>query len=144
MSLNEKNMAERHEPVSDAALEEVLGNFRQSVHAWSDAACIAPGTTAWRSARHGWRLVAAWALGCVLAVGTLGTGVYEHHHQRVLAQMRAAQQARQQQLAAQQRARQADEELLATVDSDISRTVPAAMEPLAQLMDEGESQQAGN
>jgi hypothetical protein len=29
-----------------------------------------------------------------------------------------------------------DQDLLATVDSDVSREVPAAMEPLAQLMDE--------
>jgi len=29
--------------------------------------------------------------------------------------------------------------LMAAVDSDVSREVPAAMEPLAQLMDEGES-----
>jgi hypothetical protein len=33
------------------------------------------------------------------------------------------------------RAADADEDLLATVDNDVSRQVPAAMEPLAQMMD---------
>jgi hypothetical protein len=31
-----------------------------------------------------------------------------------------------------------EEDLLAKVDSDVSREVPVAMEPLARLMDEGE------
>ena len=35
---------------------------------------------------------------------------------------------------------QQDEDLLATVDSDVSRGVPAAMEPLAQLMDDNGTQ----
>jgi ssDNA-specific exonuclease RecJ len=54
----------------------------------------------------------------------------------------AEQQRLQEQLAAQQRsqqARQEDEDLLAKVDSDVSRDVPAAMEPLAQLMVEDET-----
>ena len=42
--------------------------------------------------------------------------------------------------AAQQQARQEEEDLLAKVDSDVSRAVPSAMEPLAQLMAEDESQ----
>jgi hypothetical protein len=33
-----------------------------------------------------------------------------------------------------------DEDLLASVDSDVSREVPAAMEPLAQLMDDNGTQ----
>ena len=53
---------------------------------------------------------------------------------------REAQQQKALQLAEQQRAQVTDADLLATVDSDISRTVPAAMEPLAQLMDESQSQ----
>jgi hypothetical protein len=56
------------------------------------------------------------------------------------AQAREAQQQKALQLAEQQRAQVTDADLLATVDSDISRTVPAAMEPLAQLMDESQSQ----
>ena len=39
--------------------------------------------------------------------------------------------------AAQDSAQARDENLLASVDSDVSRAVPAAMEPLAQLMDDG-------
>ena len=31
-----------------------------------------------------------------------------------------------------------DEELMASIDKDVSRIAPSAMEPLAQLMDEGE------
>jgi hypothetical protein len=37
-------------------------------------------------------------------------------------------------------ARGQDEDLLASVDSDVSRAVPAAMEPLAQLMDDNGTQ----
>ena len=37
--------------------------------------------------------------------------------------------------AAVKRAINTDEDLLATVDNDVSRQVPAAMEPLAQIMD---------
>jgi hypothetical protein len=56
----------------------------------------------------------------------------------VLARAAAEQQARrqQQQMAAEERTHQEDANLLATVDSDVSREVPSAMEPLAQLMDE--------
>lgn len=42
--------------------------------------------------------------------------------------------------AAQDSASTQDQDLLASVDSDISRQVPAAMEPLAQLMDESGTQ----
>ncbi|HVU47932.1 MAG TPA: hypothetical protein VHD85_17500 [Terracidiphilus sp.] len=140
MSWNKKNTDEMQDPVSDTVLDDALKNFRHSVHAWSDAAYSRPRTEMRIVARSGWRLAAVWALVSVLAVGSLSAGLYEHHHRQVLAQIRAEQEAHQRQLAAQERARQADEELLATVDSDISRTVPAAMEPLAQMMDEGQGQ----
>jgi hypothetical protein len=39
-----------------------------------------------------------------------------------------------------QQDRKDDEDLLAKVDSDVSRQVPRAMEPLAQLMVEDETQ----
>jgi len=42
--------------------------------------------------------------------------------------------------AAQDSASAQDENLLASVDSDVSRGVPAAMEPLAALMDDNETQ----
>lgn len=122
----------------DQELENVLADFRLSVHAWSDAAYHRPRTAAATVRRRSWRLAAGWALGCALIAGSFSGGFYEHHHRQVLARMAAARAAEQQRLAAEQRARQEDEEL-AKVDSDVSREVPSAMEPLAQLMDEDES-----
>jgi hypothetical protein len=67
--------------------------------------------------------------------------LYERHHQRELQKIAAAERAaRQQKLEAEQRASKEDEDLLAKVDSDVSREVPSAMEPLAQLMSENEAQ----
>jgi hypothetical protein len=141
MNWNENKTGAGLEPVIDAMLEDALKNFRESVHAWSDAAYSRPRGDVRVTVRSGWRLATAWALGCVLAVGSLSGAVYERHHRQVLAaQAREVQQARARQMVAEQRAQMADADLLATVDSDVSRTVPAAMEPLAQLMDEGESQ----
>ena len=141
MSLNENKTGAELNPVSDVVLEDALKNFRQSVHAWSDAAYSRPRSEVRVAVHSGWRLATACALGCVLAAGSVSGAVYERHHRQVLAaQAREAQQEKARQLAEQQRAQIADADLLATVDSDISRTVPAAMEPLAQLMDEGESQ----
>jgi len=54
-----------------------------------------------------------------------------------IAQTRMIEQRR---LAAEERAGQEEEDLLAKVDGDVSREVPSAMEPLAQLMAEDESQ----
>lgn len=141
MSWNIDNTGKRLDPAADAKLDEALRNFRQSVHAWSDAAYNRPrGVPRAQTHHHGWRLAVAWALGGVLAAGTLSGSLYQHHQhelaaKRVVAQ--AAEAAKAQQIAA---AQHADEDLLATVDSDVSRTVPAAMEPLAQLMD-GEDQE---
>jgi hypothetical protein len=58
-----------------------------------------------------------------------------------MAKIKAAEQgAKERQAARQQRAGTADEDLLAAVDSDVSRSVPTALEPLAQLMDGDENQ----
>ena len=64
---------------------------------------------------------------------------------RAIAAAKAAAQkaASLQQAAAQDLATQTDQDLLATVDSDISRAVPAAMEPLAQMMDEKQTDDNG-
>jgi hypothetical protein len=70
-------------------------------------------------------------------VGGVSGGLFERQHKQQLARIEAARQAEQLRLAAEQRARE-EEELLAKVDSDVSREVPAAMEPLATLMDEDE------
>jgi hypothetical protein len=51
----------------------------------------------------------------------------------------AVAQVEQQRLMAEQQARE-EEDLLAKVDSDVSREVPSAMEPLAQLMAVDETQ----
>ena len=119
----------------DPVLEQALKNFRQSMHAWSEEAYSRPRPAVRMTAHRTWRLAAGWALGCVLAAGSLSGGLYEHHHRQVMAKIRADRAAKQRQTAIQQRARIEDEDLLATVDSDVSREVPVAMEPLAQLMD---------
>ena len=81
-----------------------------------------------------------WAMGCLLAAGSLGGALYERHHRQEMARHAAAEEARQKQLAVETKApvastRQADEQLLAEVDSAVSREVPSAMEPLAALME---------
>lgn len=128
--------------LADPVLKETLSDFRENVHAWSAAAYNRPRLQV-QPARSRWQPAVAWALGCVLAAGGLSGALYERHHRDVIArlalQAREAQQR--QQVAQQQRA--ADEDLLATVDNDISRDVPAAMEPLASLMNEDATQQAG-
>lgn len=119
----------------DPMLEQALGNFRQSMHAWSAAAYNRPRSAVEIRSRHSWRFAVGWALGCVLVSGGVGGGLYERHHLRVVAQIGAEQEARQQQVKVQEHVAGGDEDLLAAVDKDISRTVPAAMEPLAQLME---------
>jgi hypothetical protein len=123
----------------DAVLEQALANFKQSVNAWSDAELNRPRVAA-RVVRHAsWRLAAGWALGCALVVGGVSGGVHERHqHQEVARIAATARAAEQQRLVAAEQAREEEEDLLAKVDSDVSREVPSAMEPLAQLMAEDE------
>ncbi len=126
-------------------LDEALTNFRLCIHAWSEDAFSRQRTAiAPVAPRRLWRLVAGWALACVLVAGGASAGVWQHQQRemRNAAARMAKQQRQQEQLVAQQRslqARQEDEDLLAKVDSDVSREVPAAMEPLAQLMVEDET-----
>lgn len=130
-----------HEQAEDAALEQALRDFRSSVHSWSEAVYNQPRQTGSVVRQGSWRVAAGWALGCVLAAGSVAGGVYERHHRQEVARIAAAAQAaRQQKLAAEQQARKENEDLLAKVDSDVSRAVPSAMEPLAQLMTEDEPQ----
>ncbi len=126
------------DPEFDQEFEQVLRDFRANAHAWSEAAHSRPRRPVVRS--RGLRLAVAWALGCVLAAGGFSGAMYEHHRREAMAALQAlrAREAQQQKQAAQERA--ADEDLLAAVDSDISREVPAAMEPLANLMDEDTGQ----
>jgi hypothetical protein len=142
---------------------ETIGNFKASMDAWSDAALSRPRAVAASSLRPAtrWRLAASWALGCLLATGSLAGALHVMVHRQDLAKQ-AAQQAEQKAAAASPQAAPAtstqeskdpssastpkpeaesqDAALLATVDSDVSRQVPAAMEPLAQLMDDDSTQ----
>jgi uncharacterized protein HemX len=124
--------------VQEAALKQVLGDFRISVQAWSENAYSRPRPVFKATAHRVWQRAAEWALVCVLMAGGVSGGVYERQHQQQMARIEAARQAEQQRLAAEQRARE-EEELLAKVDSDVSREVPSAMEPLAILMAEDEA-----
>jgi hypothetical protein len=127
------------EPQPDAMLnselEQALLNFRQSVHAWSEAE-FNRARTVRVAAQSAWRPVLAWALGCVVVAGGVSGGIYQHHRDVIARQLAHDRILHQQQLAAQQKADETDESLLANVDTDVSRSVPAAMEPLAQLMDD--------
>lgn len=135
MSTNGKVTSEPLDP----EVEQAVGNFRQCVHAWSEAAYSRPRVETQLARPRSWRRAAAWALGGVLAAGSLAGGVYEHHQRQELAKIAAARAARQRQLAAEKRA-QEDRDLLTTVDSEVSQAVPQALEPLADLMDEDMNQ----
>ena len=124
----------------DLAMEQTLKDFRTSVCAWSEAAYSRPRTAAPVVRGRSWRLAAGWALGLALAAGGVSGAVFERHQRQQMA--RAAEQQRlvqeRQRLIREQQAREEEEDLLAKVDSDVSRAVPSAMEPLAQLMAEDE------
>ena len=146
------------EEIDDPIVAGALKHFKASVDAWSEGAYKQPRTVV-KTVRHSWRLAATWALGCMLAAGSLAGTLYEHHVRQESARIeatkaaiRAAQQkaavehrtaeqpvavttAGKQQPTAVKRAASENEDLLATVDSDVSRQVPAAMEPLAQMME---------
>jgi hypothetical protein len=121
------------------ALEQALKDFRLSVCAWSEAAYSRPRTVAQVVRRRSWRLAAGWALGCVLVAGGVSGGVFERHQRQEIARAAAQQRLAQerQRLVLEEQARE-EEHLLAEVDRDVSREVPSAMEPLAQLMAEDE------
>jgi hypothetical protein len=136
----EDTTTDRAESIDDPALNRILGDFRSSVHAWSEAAYNRPRII--REAvprRAAWRKAAAWSLGSLLAAGVAGGGLLEYQHRQEMARVAAAREAQHQRQVAEQRAREAEVEL-ARVDSDVARQVPNALEPLAQLMAEDESQ----
>jgi hypothetical protein len=125
----------------DADLEQALKNFRSSVHAWSEAEFSRPHQLERVVRFMSWRVAAGWALGCVLMTGSVTGGLYERHQRQESAKIAAAAEAaRQQQLEAEQLALKENEDLLAKGDNDVSRQVPRAMEPLAQLMAEDDVQ----
>lgn len=128
---------ELNETRMDPVLQEALKDFRLSVHAWSEAAMNRPRRPIHSAVRTTWRFAVIWAMGCLLAAGSVGGALYERHHRQEMARQAAVEQQRQ--LAAQTAAaastRKQDEQLLAEVDSAVSRQVPSAMEPLAALME---------
>jgi hypothetical protein len=125
--------------IGEEALQQALAGFRASVHAWSEAAYARPRTLPAAARFRIWRLALGWSLGCVLLAGAVSGGIVEHRHKVEAARIAAAQAAERQRLATERQAREDEDELLAKVDSDVSQSVPSAMEPLAQLMAEDES-----
>jgi hypothetical protein len=131
---------QRMEPAEmDAELEQVVKDFRSSVHAWSEAELSHPRALTSAVRRRSWRLAAGWALGCALIAGGVSGAVYERHHQQELAKAAALREAEHQRQLAAEKTRNAEEEL-AKVDKEVARDAPAAMESLAQLMGEDDSQ----
>lgn len=118
----------------DPTLQAALLDFRDTVHAWSENEHARPRRVVQPATRHGLtRRSLAWALGLIVAVGAGSGAVYERHHQLELAKQEAQRQAEQQRVIAQKHAQETDL-LLANIESDVSREVPSAMEPLAQMM----------
>jgi len=127
----QRDLDDRH--MQDSQVEQALKDFRSSIHAWSEAGYGQPRVPA-KVYTTSWRVATGWALGCALALGTLVGGLYQHRHVEERARIAAmAEHTRQQKLEAEQR-RQSEE--LAKIDGDVSREVPSAMEPLAQMMAE--------
>jgi hypothetical protein len=124
----------------DAKLEQALKNFRSSVHAWGEAEYSRPHHPENVARLTSWRVAAGWALGCVLAAGTVTGGMIDQHHRQEVAKAAATEAARQEKIQAEQWAVKESDDLLANVDNDVARQVPRAMEPLAELMTEDESQ----
>lgn len=144
MKLSEMGKRTTSEPIDKDAMDEVmkeaLDNFKASVDAWSDAAQSRPRTVKQTASRHGWRLATTWAMGTVLLLSGVSSSVYVHHRAAVAKQIAQEQEKEgQQRLLTEQRARQ-EEHLLANVDQDVSRQVPEALEPLAQLMSDDGAQ----
>lgn len=104
------------------------------MHAWSEAAYSRPRTFKTTVRHRSWRLAASCAMGCVLVAGGVSGGFHVRQHRQEVARVAAAQAAERARQVAEQRARVDEEDLLAKVDTDVSREVPSAMEPLAQMM----------
>jgi uncharacterized protein HemX len=121
----------------DQDFARTMQDFRSCVHAWSDAERTRPRTFVPMQQRL-WRLAVGWAMAAVVAVGAVSGGVVYQAHQRQQAALVAAAQAAERQRMAAQKA-QEEEDLLAMVDSEVSRQTPRAMEPLAQWMSDEDS-----
>lgn len=158
MNLNEMKRAEEslmnefEQAELEPALKQALGEFKESVHAWSEAEFARPRTV--HVEAHGLRRVAlGWSIaGLLLASGVSGVVLFGHHgpqspavaavHEAPRTPERAAEPAQPRQVQEERpqagmpkTAKEAvqEEELLASVDSAVSRTVPSAMDPLADM-----------
>jgi hypothetical protein len=118
----------------DPVLDQALRNFKLSVDAWSESEYSAR-RIARAVPRRTWRPAAAWALGCALLASTFSGVAYRGHERQIEAKQAAAKFAEQRKQAADLQAA-SEEDLLASVDSDVSRQVPSAMEPLAQMAED--------
>ena len=133
---SEKNRMERNrnnsgEDVLGEELGSALRDFRRSVHAWSDAAYQRPRLAASPASSMKWRAAVSWALGCVLVLGVATGGVYHRQHELEIARQAEVQrQAEAARAAAARTAAEDEDSLLAHVDSDVSRQLPAAMDAL--------------
>jgi hypothetical protein len=141
ISSNDKQQQGGEEFSPDQDFGLALAEFKNSVHAWSDAAYHRPRQLSREVRTWSWKLAFGWALGCALVVGSVGGGLVERHHLNENARMQTLQHEAelQRQLRAEQAAKVSDEVLLADVDSDVSRQVPSALEPLAQMMGDDET-----
>jgi hypothetical protein len=126
--------SEGQDAVLDLKVDEALRKFKLSVDALSEAAYSNRGV-AQSVPRRNWRPAAAWALGCALMASSVSGVVYRRQEKELKAKQDLARLVEQQkQIAASQAAD--EEDLLASVDSDVSRQVPSAMEPLAQMAED--------
>jgi len=120
-------------------LREAFGDFKLSVHAWSEAMISRP-REAKAPARTNWSAVMKWALGCVVFAGTVSGGLYQNHKQVEALKVEAARIAEQQhEMEAAKLAKVDEEDLMANVDSAVARQVPSALEPMATLMNDDET-----
>ncbi|MDE3186329.1 MAG: hypothetical protein KGM96_02245 [Acidobacteriota bacterium] len=119
----------------DPELQQVLGDFKASVHAWSDAMVSRPRAARQTVAHRTWRLVAGGVLAAILIGGAVTGELYERHDRQVQqARIAAERKAEEQQRALEAQHAREEQDLLAKVDNDVSREVPSALEPLAYLM----------
>lgn len=106
-------------------MQSTLELYRDSVRQWSDRQSR-PELRAWRpSERSRWFDMQVWRLGMVVTAMVVLAVVPVYRN--ASARMRAAELARQ------------DALLLERVDAELSRTVPASMEPLLKLVSSSES-----
>jgi hypothetical protein len=126
-------------PEMDPVVDQALRDFRSSVQAWSDAAYRQPRLVEIAPRRTVWRMAAAWALGSVLVAGGAWGGILEHQHRQEQDRLARLRQQEFDRRLQEQKAREAELEL-AQVDSDVSREVPDALEPLVPSMTADEAQ----